>query len=195
MSNNGRRPLRSPIKFTFIVGVPLIFAVACSSHGVTCGEGNPSKACLVSGATAANDTTGSIRVQQVASRETTASARPSISRPATVATTPTRVTIMRRGSEHAKPVRIATRRGTDACDVTGSIPRRDSYSSMPAKNSRSLQAIAHTVAPGETLYAIGRRYSASVADLASYNLVADANQLQAGSTIFIPSFAVRRPLY
>jgi len=195
MSTNGRRPLSRPITLAFVVGMPLLLAVACSSHRVTCGEGNLSKECLVSGDTAANDTTGSIRAQQAASRETTASARPSISKPATVTTTPTRVTIMRRAPEPARTVRLATRRGAPACDVTGSIPRRESYSPKSAKTSRSVQAVAHTVAPGETLYGIARRYSASVADLSSYNLVADATQLQAGSTIFIPSFAVRRPLY
>ena len=190
---NGRR-LSGPVKLAVIVAVPLLLAVACSSHRLTCGEGNPSKECLVSGHTGANDTTGSIRAQRVASRETTISARPSIDKPATVARTPTRVTIMRRAPEPAgsKP---AARRGASACDVTGSIPRRESVSPMSAKNSRSAQAVAHTVAPGETLYAIGRRYHAPVADLASYNLVADTTQLQAGSTIFIPSFAVRRPLY
>lgn len=180
------------IKLAVIVGVPLLFAVACSSNVLTCAEGNTSDACRVSADRRSDLTTGSIRPQQ-SNGATVATAQPQISKPATVASSPQRQTYRtasRWQTERRKPIRVTSHRRPATCEVTGSIPRKASYAAAALRPSgasrRSARPIEHVVVPGETLYSLSRRYGASVVEIASYNVIDDATRLQSGATILIP---------
>lgn len=52
------------------------------------------------------------------------------------------------------------------------------------------RAVYHTVAPGETLYRIGKTYGVSVDDLMRANRIRDPSKLKQGQTLYIPG--VRR---
>lgn len=47
----------------------------------------------------------------------------------------------------------------------------------------------HTVAPGDTLYSIARRYGATVSELVAINRLADANRIYVGQVLVIPRCA------
>jgi LysM repeat protein len=51
----------------------------------------------------------------------------------------------------------------------------------------------YTVAPGDTLFAIARRFGVTVADLVQANELADPNQLAVGQVLVIPGLAATQP--
>jgi len=196
MSTDGRVTSKR-IKLAVVVGVPLLFAVACSSNGVTCAEGNRSNACLVSDGHRADQITGSIQPQRAASRKTAAPAPARIARPMTVQRSaqlgqpntviPRRQMALRKLARKAHNHRLAT------CDVTGSIPRYKPYPAAVVSLSapsgairQTARPIEHFVAPGETLYTIAHRYGASVVEIASFNVIENTARIKSGNTILIP---------
>ncbi|KAH9864501.1 hypothetical protein J1614_010435 [Plenodomus biglobosus] len=48
--------------------------------------------------------------------------------------------------------------------------------------------VSHTIASGETLETIATRYSSGICDIASFNQIANANVIEAGATINVPTF-------
>lgn len=56
----------------------------------------------------------------------------------------------------------------------------------PAQTTPALGSQVHVVAPGETLYAIARRYHRSVTDIAAANRIPPHTQLKLGDRIVIP---------
>lgn len=67
-------------------------------------------------------------------------------------------------------------------------PRIATPPSVPARPlvAASAYAVEHTVAPGETLSAIARRYAGSVAEIARFNGITDAARIRFGDVILIP---------
>jgi murein DD-endopeptidase MepM/ murein hydrolase activator NlpD len=64
--------------------------------------------------------------------------------------------------------------------------------SQTAVSKPNLRGIYHTVAPGETLYRIGKAYGVAYQELARVNGIKDARQLRAGQRIFVPG--VTKPI-
>jgi hypothetical protein len=197
MSPDGRATIVKRIKLFAVIGGLLVVVAASSSNGLTCGDGSRSNTCLASGDRQAGDTTGSIQAQRAMARDTAQTAPPKIARPAVVRSAPQwrqpKSTMARRQLLTRKRLREARLRRAITCDVTGSIPRDNARSAVAARPSMSLAAyhrltrpIVHTVAPGETLYAIARRYRTSVAAIANFNVIRQTAHIKSGETILIP---------
>jgi hypothetical protein len=197
MSPDGRSTIVKRIKLFAVIGGLLVVAAACSSNGLTCGDGNRSNTCLASSDRHAGETTGSIQAQRAMSRDTAGSAPPRIARPAVVRSPPQwrqpNSMTARRQLLTRKRMREARLRRSVTCDVTGSIPRDTARSVVAARPSMSLagyrrltRPIVHTVAPGETLYAIARRYRTSVTAIANFNVIRQTAHIKSGDTILVP---------
>ena len=73
-----------------------------------------------------------------------------------------------------------------SAEVTGSIPHQ-TYPSQARPNVQTAAGTAVTVAPGETLAALSRRYHVSVAAIMRVNGITNPNSLQVGQRVIIPS--------
>src|SRR4051812_9396819 len=58
----------------------------------------------------------------------------------------------------------------------------------PAKQPASGEAIKHTVAPGESLGVIARKYQITLGELAAANNITDPSKVKAGQQLIIPGF-------
>ena len=185
------------IKLAVIVGVPLLLAVACSSNELTCAEGNKSHACRISGEGSDGLVTGSIQPKPENYQGTTVLPPSKMAAPSTVRSRPSlqksHSAAARRQIRSRRTIRDAKYRRASSCEVTGSISHSSGYPSAavrpPMGQGQRRQfrlATVHIVAPGETLYSIARRYDASVAEIASFNIIEDVGQINSGHTIIIP---------
>ncbi len=162
-----------------VIGVPLLFAVACSSDPRTCAEGNRSEACRV-GSSDRDMPTGSIR-------------QPDISKPATVRSSAQTLPpyVVHRQVWRPQPVQVARYRQPVTCDVTGSIPpsaANNGYRTLPPAIAadRLSHPFVHIVRRGETLYMIARRYNVPLLRIARYNEIDYGAPLRSGTSLFIP---------
>jgi murein DD-endopeptidase MepM/ murein hydrolase activator NlpD len=62
----------------------------------------------------------------------------------------------------------------------------------PARQVRSAGASTHSVAPGETLYGVARKYGVNVSDLAAANGLTTASGIRIGQRLTIPDGSFRR---
>jgi len=69
----------------------------------------------------------------------------------------------------------------------GSSPRVTPGQTFVFSDDFSKEAVAmHTVATGETLSGIAKKYGASIRDIQNANKIADPTRIQVGQTLFIP---------
>jgi LysM repeat protein len=172
------------LKLIAVIGVSLGLIAACSSNALTCAEGNTSSACRISGGTAAGETTGSVQPPRASVAPVPAqTAPPTIARPATVPSPPQQSssTIIAQPANPGRTSTLRPRRVAAECDATGSIP------ASPSAARPATSVFAHTVAPGETLYAIARRYKASPEAIARLNNIEHTPRIRSGIYLWIPA--------
>jgi LysM repeat protein len=73
--------------------------------------------------------------------------------------------------------------------VGATVPAADATSAVgAAATTRPANAVTHTVAPGETLSEIARRYGVRYAEIATANNITDPTRVRAGQELVIPGW-------
>jgi murein DD-endopeptidase MepM/ murein hydrolase activator NlpD len=147
------------------------------------------------------DATGSIQQQRAPSSavQTSSLPPPSGSQPATIPASGVsgggRGMASYHPGQHADPVTTGSVQGPAHSQSPHALPPPVSKARAPAGKIAPTTPVVHVVAPGETLYAIARKYKMPVAELARLNNMPATTKVKLGDRITIPASraAAREP--